>query len=415
MNATDLGFLGPARQARAAATRESRLAPGESPAPAADFAAELTGGAGEAAKPAVRGPAPSGAEPAPAAETPSADEGLAREPEPPAEAQAPASAPAAPDGPPEEAAPEERAADPAPPAVSPPAPPLAPATAAGGAGEGMAGKGMEAPAGLSGAAASPPAAGEGAALENTAGKDAAATLRGPGGPAKGEAAAAPEETAPARAARDARPDPEPAREAPAKAAPAREPASGAFSSAAAPSQADPAAAAPFALPAAAPEAPWRLAAATPAQAAQTADPRAVVAQITVAASEAAGEGARIEIRLDPVELGKLHISLTETEHGLTATVRVERPETMTLLRRHSDMLERELSAAGYGAVSLDLASAGGDREPGAGSRGRSAAFHSGAYSGAGPGGAPEAASYLPAAVSGVRAPRAEDGPLDIRL
>lgn len=91
----------------------------------------------------------------------------------------------------------------------------------------------------------------------------------------------------------------------------------------------------------------------------------IVGQITVAASK--GEGDKVEIRLDPPELGKVKLSFAMSETGVTAHVSVERPEAYDLLRRHGEMLERELNASGFSNVSLDFSrsnegSGGGERE-----------------------------------------------------
>ncbi len=67
---------------------------------------------------------------------------------------------------------------------------------------------------------------------------------------------------------------------------------------------------------------------------------------------------RVEIRLDPPELGRVHIHLTTTDGGVQAVVVAQRPETHEFLRRHADVLAQELSAAGYGDVSLDFATGG---------------------------------------------------------
>ncbi len=94
---------------------------------------------------------------------------------------------------------------------------------------------------------------------------------------------------------------------------------------------------------------------------QAVQPQAVVGQIAVAVSKAAGH--KVEIRLDPPELGRVQIHLTPVDGGLQATVLADRPETQDLLRRHAEMLVRDLGAAGYDTVSLDFA-AGGEAEPG---------------------------------------------------
>ena len=82
------------------------------------------------------------------------------------------------------------------------------------------------------------------------------------------------------------------------------------------------------------------------------------AQITLAVGRAVDR--QVEIRLDPPELGRVHIQLTPTEQGLQAVVMAERPETHDLLRRHAEVLTKDLNAAGYDNVSLDFAAGGRD-------------------------------------------------------
>lgn len=88
--------------------------------------------------------------------------------------------------------------------------------------------------------------------------------------------------------------------------------------------------------------------------------QAVAGQITLAIGRATDRV--VEIRLDPPELGRVQIQLTTTEAGLQAVVMAERPETQDLLRRHAELLARELGAAGFRNVSLDFA-AGGQSTP----------------------------------------------------
>ncbi len=80
----------------------------------------------------------------------------------------------------------------------------------------------------------------------------------------------------------------------------------------------------------------------------------VIHQIGVAVGR--GDAATIDIRLDPPELGRVHIQLNPTERGVQAIVFADRPETGDMLRRNADELARGLSQAGYGEVSLDFAS-----------------------------------------------------------
>lgn len=77
---------------------------------------------------------------------------------------------------------------------------------------------------------------------------------------------------------------------------------------------------------------------------------------------------RVAIVLDPPELGALHVSL----HGrkgrdLTATITVERPETLALLQKESDGMNRVLAEAGInlagGGLQLALRQEGGNGQP----------------------------------------------------
>jgi hypothetical protein len=61
---------------------------------------------------------------------------------------------------------------------------------------------------------------------------------------------------------------------------------------------------------------------------------------------------RIELRLDPPELGRVEIDLSLVDGRLTATIAAERPETLDLLRRHADVLQRDLVAAGFGGADV---------------------------------------------------------------
>lgn len=94
-------------------------------------------------------------------------------------------------------------------------------------------------------------------------------------------------------------------------------------------------------------------------------PDAIAGQMAVAIARDGGSG-KVELRLDPPELGRVEIHLSHTEKGaLQATVVAERAETYELIRRHGDALARELSGAGYADVSLSF-SAGRDATPGQG-------------------------------------------------
>lgn len=133
------------------------------------------------------------------------------------------------------------------------------------------------------------------------------------------------------------------------------------------------------------------------------EPKAVVDQLAVAVREA--DDRRVEIRLDPPELGRVHIHLTTLEGGVRAVVVAERPETHDLLRRHAELLARELESSGYPGAHLEFAS-GGERAPGAGDGSWMLAKPAEGGDGASP------APLLPAA-PGPRRPAASG--LDIRL
>ena len=55
----------------------------------------------------------------------------------------------------------------------------------------------------------------------------------------------------------------------------------------------------------------------------------------------------VEVALNPEELGKVRMSISATDGGITVNVLAERPETLELMRRHIDQLAREFQALGY--------------------------------------------------------------------
>ncbi|WP_279358651.1 flagellar hook-length control protein FliK [Methylobacterium indicum] len=71
-----------------------------------------------------------------------------------------------------------------------------------------------------------------------------------------------------------------------------------------------------------------------------------------------------EIRLDPIELGRIDVRLDiDREHGVKAHLVVERPETLALLQRDAGSLQQALAQAGLnpgdGALSFSLRDEGG--------------------------------------------------------
>jgi hypothetical protein len=121
--------------------------------------------------------------------------------------------------------------------------------------------------------------------------------------------------------------------------------------AAAPAPAD--AAAPLAGPSAETAARAEATAAQPADPGAPAAPARQIAQAIVAA----GADGRVEVRLDPPELGAVGIDIRFEEGGVSATVTAERPETLELIRRNVEALQRDLAAAGFARADVSF----GDR------------------------------------------------------
>ncbi|MFO7853680.1 MAG: flagellar hook-length control protein FliK [Paracoccaceae bacterium] len=71
-----------------------------------------------------------------------------------------------------------------------------------------------------------------------------------------------------------------------------------------------------------------------------------------------GRGGPVELRLDPPELGLVRVSLSASDGATHALVIAERPETADLLRRHAELLSRELASAGQGRVDVEVSTGG---------------------------------------------------------
>lgn len=72
-----------------------------------------------------------------------------------------------------------------------------------------------------------------------------------------------------------------------------------------------------------------------------------------------------EIALNPEELGRVRITLTTTEAGLSVAILAERPETADLMRRNLDMLAREFRELGHENLSFTF----GDQSDGSDQQG----------------------------------------------
>jgi hypothetical protein len=80
--------------------------------------------------------------------------------------------------------------------------------------------------------------------------------------------------------------------------------------------------------------------------------RSVAFQLA-ASAQAVREGG-VEINLSPEELGKVTLALHVSEGAVVLAIQAERPDTLDLIRRHIDVLERELRDAGYDSLSFSF-------------------------------------------------------------
>ena len=94
----------------------------------------------------------------------------------------------------------------------------------------------------------------------------------------------------------------------------------------------------------------------------------IAAQIVAAVSHSSGS--TTEILLNPEELGRVRISLTNGDAGMTVNILAERAEAADLMRRNIELLARELRDMGYenpsftfGERSDDPSDAWGDEPP----------------------------------------------------
>lgn len=62
----------------------------------------------------------------------------------------------------------------------------------------------------------------------------------------------------------------------------------------------------------------------------------------------------VELRLSPEELGPVRMNLVNSDQGLTIHIQAERSETLDLLRRHIDLLARDLADSGFDGASFQF-------------------------------------------------------------
>lgn len=83
-----------------------------------------------------------------------------------------------------------------------------------------------------------------------------------------------------------------------------------------------------------------------------ASPRHVALQ--VARSVPQSDGSVVEITLDPVELGKVKLTLQAIEGSMQLVLTAERPETLELMRRNTEALAAEFDELGYEDVGFSF-------------------------------------------------------------
>ena len=96
-----------------------------------------------------------------------------------------------------------------------------------------------------------------------------------------------------------------------------------------------------------------------AYAAQTNAPQ-VAAQIIAAVSQSSGS--TTDIVLNPEELGRVRISLSNGDAGLTVNILTERAETADLMRRNIEILARDLRDMGYENPSFTFGEQSGETD-----------------------------------------------------
>lgn len=88
-----------------------------------------------------------------------------------------------------------------------------------------------------------------------------------------------------------------------------------------------------------------------------ADAGQVVSQLS-AAVQRNGAG-QFEVALNPPELGRLRIVLESQDSGMVISISADKSETMDLIRRHVDQLEREFRELGYESLTFNFTSSDG--------------------------------------------------------
>lgn len=84
--------------------------------------------------------------------------------------------------------------------------------------------------------------------------------------------------------------------------------------------------------------------------------RAIAQQIAQAAPQEPNKP--IELVLSPEELGRVRLTLSPAENGITMSILAERPETLEIMRRNIDALAQDFHEMGYENTSFSFAQSG---------------------------------------------------------
>lgn len=96
--------------------------------------------------------------------------------------------------------------------------------------------------------------------------------------------------------------------------------------------------------------------------APSATAQVIAQQISAALNNSStGKDGPLELALDPPELGRVRMLMTEIAGVMTLTIQAERPETADLMRRHLDLLAQEFAQAGLDAPSVHISQEGADQ------------------------------------------------------
>lgn len=67
---------------------------------------------------------------------------------------------------------------------------------------------------------------------------------------------------------------------------------------------------------------------------------------------------QVDLTLNPAELGRVRLSMAPGEAGLVVSIQADRPETLDLMRRHSEQLMQEFRQAGFERAELSFGGTG---------------------------------------------------------